>query len=63
MKIPRYYFICFFRLHFDEPIGNIYNGEIIKLKSWKNDFLHRDAGISITTWHTGIGNEWNVEMD
>ena len=42
--------------------GNIYNGEIIKLKSWKNDFLHRDAGNSITTWHTGIGNEWNVEI-
>ncbi|MDB9353098.1 LamG domain-containing protein, partial [Nodularia spumigena CS-588/05] len=31
----------------------------IKLKSWKGDYLHRpDTAQGVTTWNTGIGNEW-----
>jgi len=34
----------------------------IRLKSWKGDYLHRpDAPQGVTTWNTGIGNEWVVE--
>ncbi|MDB9333095.1 lamin tail domain-containing protein [Nodularia spumigena CS-591/04] len=34
----------------------------IKLKSWKGDYLHRpDTAQGVTTWNTGIGNEWIVE--
>ena len=37
-------------------------GVKIKLKSWKGDYLHRpDTDQGVTTWHTGIGNEWTVE--
>lgn len=37
-------------------------GSKIKLKSWKGDYLHRpDLPLDITTWHTGVGNEWTVE--
>jgi hypothetical protein len=33
-----------------------------KLKSWKSDYLHRpDSEQGVTTWHSGIGNEWTVE--
>ena len=36
-------------------------GQKIKLKSWKGDYLHRpDSRQGVTTWHTGIGNEWTV---
>ena len=35
----------------------------IKLKSWKGDYLHRpDSPQGVTTWNTGIGNEWMVEV-
>ncbi|MFN7898208.1 MAG: hypothetical protein ACK5N0_00890 [Synechococcaceae cyanobacterium] len=38
-------------------------GGVIKLKSWKGDFLHRpDTPQGVTTWHTGVGNEWTVEV-
>jgi hypothetical protein len=34
----------------------------LKLKSWKGDYLHRpDSEQGVTTWSTGIGNEWTVE--
>nr|VFK62473.1 MAG: hypothetical protein BECKUNK1418G_GA0071005_102422 [Candidatus Kentron sp. UNK]VFK70516.1 MAG: hypothetical protein BECKUNK1418H_GA0071006_103022 [Candidatus Kentron sp. UNK] len=34
----------------------------IKLKSWKGDYLHRpDSDKGVTTWGTGVGNEWIVE--
>ena len=35
----------------------------IKLKSWKGDYLHRpDTPEGVTTWNTGIGNEWTIEL-
>ena len=35
----------------------------IKLKSWKGDYLHRpDSPPDVTTWSTGIGNEWELEV-
>ena len=35
----------------------------IKLKSWKGDFLHRpDSQQGVTSWDTGVGNEWIVEV-
>jgi hypothetical protein len=37
-------------------------GKKLKLKSWKGDYLHRpDSEQGVTTWSTGIGNEWTVE--
>jgi|GEM_PF-1916036 len=34
----------------------------IKLKSWKGDYLHRpDTEQGVTSWSTGVGNEWIVE--
>jgi len=34
----------------------------LKLKSWKGDYLHRpDTNQGVTTWSSGLGNEWNVE--
>ncbi|MEY3867479.1 MAG: hypothetical protein RLZZ338_1370 [Cyanobacteriota bacterium] len=34
----------------------------IKLKSWKGDYLHRpDTEQGVTSWNTGVGNEWIVE--
>ncbi|HEX2688496.1 MAG TPA: CHAT domain-containing protein [Kofleriaceae bacterium] len=39
-------------------------GKIIKLKSWKGDYLHRpDTAEGVTTWTTGKGNEWTAECD
>ena len=39
-----------------------YVGKKIRLKSWKGDYLHRpDQPQGVTTWHTGIGNEWTLE--
>lgn len=36
----------------------------IKLKSCKGDYLHRpDTAREVTTWDTGIGNEWILQMD
>jgi len=34
----------------------------IKLKSWKGDYLHRpdSSKQGVTTWGTGIGNEWTI---
>jgi len=33
------------------------------LKSWKGDSLHRpDSAQGVTTWSSGIGNEWTVEF-
>jgi hypothetical protein len=37
-------------------------GSKIRLKSWKGDYLHRpDSNQGVTSWHTGVGNEWTVE--
>jgi hypothetical protein len=37
------------------------NGKI-KLKSWKGDYLHRpDSAQGVTSWSTGVGNEWTAE--
>ncbi|MGB0562192.1 MAG: RICIN domain-containing protein [Spirulinaceae cyanobacterium] len=34
----------------------------ISLKSWKGDYLHRpDSNQGVTTWSTGVGNQWLVE--
>ncbi|MBN2531150.1 MAG: hypothetical protein JXR76_32495 [Deltaproteobacteria bacterium] len=31
--------------------------------SWKGDFLHRpDGPPGVTTWNTGVGNDWTIEM-
>jgi hypothetical protein len=39
-----------------------YCGTKIRLKSWKGDYLHRpNTAQGVTTWYTGIGNEWIVE--
>ena len=39
------------------------SGDKIKLKSWKGDYLHRpDSNQGVTTWNTGIGNEWTLEV-
>ena len=33
----------------------------IRLRSWKGDYLHRpDTPQGVTTWNTGIGNEWQA---
>ncbi|NEZ56013.1 LamG-like jellyroll fold domain-containing protein [Adonisia turfae] len=38
------------------------NNSTIKLKSWKGDYLHRpDSAQGVTSWSTGVGNEWIVE--
>ena len=35
--------------------------DAIRLRSWKGDYLHRpDSPQGVTTWSTGIGNEWRV---
>ncbi|MFM6138143.1 MAG: hypothetical protein ACKPCP_29050, partial [Sphaerospermopsis kisseleviana] len=42
---------------------NIATGTKIQLKSWKGDYLHRpDSAQGVTSWGTGIGNEWVVEI-
>ncbi|MEH2425091.1 MAG: LamG-like jellyroll fold domain-containing protein [Nostoc sp.] len=44
------------------PTIHLPTGSRIKFKSWKGDYLHRpDAVQGVTTWSTGIGNEWTVE--
>jgi hypothetical protein len=47
-----------------QPLSDaLKQGAVIKLKSWKGDFLHRpDTAQGVTTWHTGVGNEWTVEV-
>jgi len=41
---------------------NLPNNSKIKLNSWKGDYLHRpDSDQGVTTWDTGVGNEWIVE--
>ena len=43
-------------------IEELIKGKVIRLKSWKGDYLHRpDSKQGVTTWNTGIGNEWTVE--
>ena len=44
--------------------GKIANNQEIMLKSSKGEFLHRCDSIwcDITTWHTGLGNAWTVEV-
>ncbi|WP_062295730.1 LamG domain-containing protein [Nostoc piscinale] len=45
-----------------EPAVNLPDNSKIKLQSWKGDYLHRpDSQQGVTTWGTGIGNEWLVE--
>ena len=35
----------------------------VKLKSSKGDYLHRpDTPHGVTTWNTGSGNEWTLEI-
>jgi hypothetical protein len=44
----------------DNFVEKFKNGKI-KLRSWKGDYLHRpDSVQGVTTWHTGIGNEWTL---
>lgn len=39
-----------------------YLNKKIRLKSWKGDYLHRpDQPQGVTTWNTGVGNEWILE--
>jgi hypothetical protein len=39
-----------------------YINKKIRLKSWKGDYLHRpDQQQGVTTWNTGIGNEWTLQ--
>ena len=51
-------------LYFNSLISSVpklNNGDVIRLKSWKGDYLHRpNTAQGVTTWHTGIGNEWTV---
>ena len=44
--------------------GKIANNQKIMLKSTKGEFLHRCDSIwcDITTWNTGLGNAWTVEI-
>ena len=44
--------------------GKIADNQEIMLKSAKGEFLHRCDSIwcDITTWHTGLGNAWTVEV-
>ena len=43
--------------------GDVVFGKI-SLRSWKGDYLHRpDTNQGVTTWNTGIGNQWEVEVD
>jgi len=43
--------------------GLLSTGKKIKLKSWKGDYLHRpDSDQGVTSWSTGVGNEWTVEV-
>ena len=44
--------------------GKIADNQEIMLKSAKGEFLHRCDSIwcDITTWHTGLGNAWTVEI-
>ncbi|BAZ85826.1 hypothetical protein NIES806_20300 [Dolichospermum compactum NIES-806] len=45
------------------PTGLLSTGNKIKLKSWKGDYLHRpDSDQGVTSWNTGVGNEWTVEV-
>ena len=42
---------------------NLIDGIKVKLRSRKGDFLHRpDSAQGVTTWGTGSGNEWTVEL-
>lgn len=42
---------------FESPVPS----KKIRLKSWKGDYLHRpDQPQGVTTWNTGIGNEWSL---
>ena len=42
---------------------NLVTNSKIKLKSWKGDYLHRpDSAQGVTTWDTGVGNEWMLEV-
>jgi len=44
------------------PSLALYIGKKVRLQSWKGDYLHRpDQAQGVTTWHTGIGNEWTLE--
>ncbi|MBD2594380.1 hypothetical protein H6G74_08555 [Nostoc spongiaeforme FACHB-130] len=41
---------------------NLANNSKIRLQSWKGDYLHRpDSQQGVTTWGTGVGNEWLVK--
>jgi hypothetical protein len=44
------------------PGYTVMGTEKVSLKSWKGDYLHRpDSNQGVTTWSTGIGNEWTLE--
>ena len=47
----------------DPIIANFLSGKgKFQLHSWKGDYLHRpDSAQGVTTWSTGVGNEWIVE--
>ena len=43
-------------------LENIADGKV-QLKTCNSDCLHRpDKPQGVTTWHCGIGNEWNIEV-
>lgn len=43
-------------------IASAFLNQKIRVKSWKGDYLHRpDQAQGVTTWHTGVGNEWILE--
>jgi hypothetical protein len=45
------------------PQPSAYCGAEIQLKSWKGDFLHRpDSAQGVTSWGTGVGNEWALQV-
>ena len=45
------------------PAKVTYGGAKVTVKSWKGDYLHRpDSAKGVTTWGTGVGNEWTLEQ-
>ena len=54
--LPYYHFLLL------EP--QLYDGDVLRLKSWKGDYLHRpDTAQGVTTSRTEVGNLWTVLLD
>ena len=46
------------------PAAPAHCGKTLQLQSWKGDFLHRpDSPQGVTSWHTGIGNQWEIQCE